>query len=346
MLSYAFHVLNEKGYNKIATEDFENTADLFSEILINAVGKQIKQGLYKDYIPFDETVTSIKGKMNITESINNKSLINKKMNCTYDEFSHNNYLNQIIKTTMQILLKSEIKKHRKKRLKRILMYFRNVDVIDSKSINWKIRYDRNNQNYRMIIGVCYLTLKGLLQSEKDGNEKLMEFLNDQAMSRLYEKFILEYYKKEYKKYTGFKAGSPQIKWQLDEDDDFDLLPKMQTDVTLEYKDKILIIDAKYYAKTTQERYNKKTIHSNNLYQIFTYVKNKEEELKNKDVRVSGMLLYARTNEELIPNEVYKMSGNTIAVRTLDLNQDFEILKSQLDEIANEYLFKIKTFSIF
>lgn len=86
MLSYAFHVLNEKGYNKIATEDFENTADLFSEILINAVGKQIKQGLYKDYIPFDETVTSIKGKMNITESINNKSLINKKMNCTYDEF--------------------------------------------------------------------------------------------------------------------------------------------------------------------------------------------------------------------------------------------------------------------
>ena len=65
MLSYAFHVLNEKGYNKIATEDFENTADLFSEILINAVGKQIKQGLYKDYIPFDETVTSIKGKMNI-----------------------------------------------------------------------------------------------------------------------------------------------------------------------------------------------------------------------------------------------------------------------------------------
>ena len=59
--------------------------------------------------------------MNITESINNKSLINKKMNCTYDEFSHNNYLNQIIKTTMQILLKSEIKKHRKKRLKRILI---------------------------------------------------------------------------------------------------------------------------------------------------------------------------------------------------------------------------------
>ena len=220
------------------------------------------------------------------------------------------------------------------------MYFRNVDVIDSKSINWKIRYDRNNQNYRMIIGVCYLTLKGLLQSEKDGNEKLMEFLNDQAMSRLYEKFILEYYKKEYKKYKGFKAGSPQIKWQLDEDDDFDLLPKMQTDVTLEYKDKILIIDAKYYSKSTQEHFNKKTIHSGNLYQIFTYVKNKEEELKNKSFTISGMLLYARTDDDVIPDEVYRMSGNTIAVKTLDLNQNFEIIRNQLDGIACDYLLKI------
>ena len=43
MLSYAFHVLNEKGYNKIATEDFENTADLFSEILINAVGNRLNK---------------------------------------------------------------------------------------------------------------------------------------------------------------------------------------------------------------------------------------------------------------------------------------------------------------
>ena len=113
---------------------------------------------------------------------------------------------------------------------------------------------------------------------------------------------------------------------------------MQTDVTLEYKDKILIIDAKYYSKTTQERFNKKTIHSGNLYQIFTYVKNKEEELKNKSFTISGMLLYARTDDDVIPDEVYRMSGNTIAVKTLDLNQDFEIIKIQLDEIVNTYSF--------
>lgn len=49
--------------------------------------------------------------------------------------------------------------------------------------------------------------------------------------------------------------------------------------------------------------------------------------------VSGMLLYARTDEEVLPDNTYKMSGNTISVKTLDLNQDFELIKGQLDEIA-------------
>ena len=169
MLSYAFHVLKDEGYRKVAAEDFENTAELFSEILILALNKQIKQGLYKDYIEINETTSSIRGKINITESINSQSFIKRQLNCTYDEFSINSYLNKIIKTTIFYLLKSDIdrknEKNLKKRLRKILLYFSDVDTLDVHNINWKIRYDRNNQTYRMIINLCYLTLNGLLQQE-------------------------------------------------------------------------------------------------------------------------------------------------------------------------------------
>ena len=50
MLCYAFSVLNENEYNKVDTEDFENTLELFAEILNIGIKKQIKQGLVKDYI--------------------------------------------------------------------------------------------------------------------------------------------------------------------------------------------------------------------------------------------------------------------------------------------------------
>ena len=330
MLSYAFNSLNFKEYRKVASEDFVNIYDLFSELLTIALNKQIKQGLYRDYIEVDETTSSIHGKINITESINELSFINKKLNCTYDEFSLNSYLNKIIKTTLTILLKAPISKEKRRPIKNILLYFRDVDVLDINNINWQIRYDRNNQDYRMIIGICYLTLKGLLQSDHKGDRKLMGFFDDAKMSRLYEKFILNYYRKEF---LDIKAYSPQIEWQLD--DDFgDLLPKMQTDITLEYEDKILIIDAKYYSNTMQSHFDTMTIHSHNLYQIFTYVKNKEVEVDNE---VSGMLLYARTNEKEQPDHDYLMSGNRISVKTLDLNQDFDVIKKQLNSIVEDYL---------
>ena len=329
MLSYAFQSLNFKEYNKVKSEDFENIYDLFSELLTIALNKQIKQGLYRDYIEIDETTSSIRGKINITESINELSFINKKLNCTYDEFSVNSYLNKIIKTTLTTLLKAPISKEKRRPIKNILLYFRDVDILDTNSINWQIRYDRNNQDYRMIIGICYLTLKGLLQSDSKGEKKLMEFFDDMRMSRLYEKFILNYYRKEH---SYLKAYSPQIEWQLD-DDFADMLPRMQTDITLEYEDKILIIDAKYYSNTTQSYYDTRTIHSHNLYQIFTYVKNKELEV---DDEVSGMLLYARTRDKVQPDHDYMMSGNRISVKTLDLNADFDLIREQLDNIVFLY----------
>ena len=101
---------------------------------------------------------------------------------------------------------------------------------------------------------------------------------------------------------------------------------------LTYEDKTLIIDAKYYKETLQNNFEAKTIHSNNLYQIFAYVKNKA----NEGGEVSGMLLYAKTTEEIQPNNVYKMSGNKISVRTLDLNCSFAMLSGVLDGIAEDH----------
>lgn len=124
----------------------------------------------------------------------------------------------------------------------------------------------------------------------------------------------------------------QILWQLD-DGIGSMLPVMQTDIMLSYQEKILIIDAKYYGNTTQTRFGTHTLHSGNLYQIFTYVKNKEAELASQPHEVSGMLLYAKTDEEIYPDNKYQMSGNQITVRTLDLNLPFSEIAEQLNMIV-------------
>ena len=332
MLAYAFQVLNEQGYRNIATEDFDNTAELCAAILARGISTQIKRGLGKEYIPRKETLSSLHGKIDITESIKTQALQRKQLGCSYDEFSVNSHMNRIIKSTVLLLLRADITKARKKELRKLLVFFDDVDAVDLYSVNWNIQYNRNNQTYRMLISICYLVVKGLLQTQSDGTTKLMDFLDEQRMHRLYEKFILEYFKREYPQIT---TNASQIPWQLD-DDMSAMLPVMQTDIMLSHGEKTLIIDAKYYAHSTQIQYDKHTLHSGNMYQIFTYVKNKEAELADRPHEVSGMLLYAKTDEDIYPENEYRMSGNRIEVRTLNLDGDFAMIKAQLDGIAEKY----------
>ena len=329
MLSYAFQVLNEQGYKQIKTEEFENTAELCAAILIKGVSSQIKRGLGKEYILQTEPLSTVRGKIDISSSIKDQTIIKKQLVCSYDEFSVNSYMNRIIRTTMELLLRSNISKPRKKELRKLLVFFGEVKPLEINSIDWRIQYNRNNQTYQMLISICFLIVKGLLQTTSDGTTKLMDFLDEQRMCKLYEKFILEYYKKEFPK---LKVTASQIPWDLD-DDESDMLPVMQSDIMLSDKKKTLIIDAKYYSHTMQVQYGVYTIHSNNLYQIYTYVKNLD---RAKTGNVSGLLLYAKTDEMMLPCKKYKIDGNIIFVQTLNLDCEFDEIRVQLNKIIEQY----------
>lgn len=330
MLSYAFQVLNEQGYKQVTTEKFENFAELCAAILINGVSLQIKRGLNREYLIKTESLSLLHGKIDIASSIKQQSMLKKKLICSYDEFSVNSYMNRIIRTTMDVLIRGDINKSQKKQIRKLLIYFSDVEPLNCNSINWKLHFNKNNQTYQMLISICYLVLKGLLQTTSNGTTKLMDFLDEQRMCRLYEKFILKYYRKEY---PDLSASASQIPWNID-DGYIDMLPIMQSDITLKNKEKTLVIDAKYYAHTTQQQYNVNTLHSGNLYQIYTYVKNLDSGNTGK---VSGMLLYAKTDELILPDNSYQMGGNTISVRTLNLDCDFSEIKKQLNDIADEFM---------
>lgn len=329
MLSYAFQVLTEEGYKKISTEEFENVAELCGAILVKGLSSQIKRGLNKEYVQKSDSLSSLRGKINISASIKEQSMLRKQLICFYDDFSVNSYMNRIIKTTMNTLLRSNISVERKKEIRKLIIYFLDVELLNPETINWNLQFNKNNQTYQMLIFVCYLILKGLLQTTSSANVKIMTFLDEQRMYKLYEKFILEYYRKEHPE---LKVTASQIPWNID-NGYIEMLPIMQSDIMLKKDDKTLIIDAKYYGQTIQKRYNSNTLHSANLYQIYTYVKNLD---RKSTGNVSGMILYAKTDELVFPNNSYIMDGNSISLKTLDLNCDFSEIKRQLDLIASYY----------
>ena len=333
MLAYAYQVLNEDSYRKMDFEKFEHAQDLLAAILAKGIANQIKRGLGREYISRTDSLSSPHGKISISSSLKSQTLLKRQLICEYDDFSENAYVNRVIKTTASMLVRSnDVSREQKQALKKVLLYFHTIDALDPQEIKWTgIRYHSNNSTYKMLINICYLAFDALLPNMQDGAMK-MSYFKDDHLHRLFERFVLEYYRKHYSHY---KVSASHIEWNTD-DGMVDLLPTMKTDITLESGEKVLIIDTKYYSRVLQANslHNSYSIHSGNLYQIFAYVKNKDI---NRTGNVSGVLLYAKTDDEISPNNSYLMDGNNISIRTLDLDNNFDGIKRQLDEIINEWV---------
>jgi 5-methylcytosine-specific restriction enzyme subunit McrC len=330
MLCYAFQVLRQSNYEEVAAEDFENAHDLFAAILAKGMAQQLKQGLYRDYVLTRDDLNVLRGKLDMQGTIANRVQRKPMLTCEYDELTENNVLNQILKTTAAILLRVDfVKDPRRKELKRVLLFLRNVDTVDPASIKWNaLRFHRHNRGYKMLLNICRFVLEDLLLTTEKGSFKMPSFLDGQSMPRLFEKFVLEYYRYHH---PLLKASPKQIQWDTDEGSRA-ILPAMNTDVTLKYGERTLIIDTKYYSRTLRRHalFGTHSLHSANLYQVFTYVKNADAK---KTGNVAGLLLYAKTTETISSDCDVEIGGNKIAVRTLDLNVPFTEIAAQLDGIA-------------
>lgn len=327
MLAYAFQGLRHNNYEDIQGEEFDNVFDLFAEILTRGVSCKLKQGLYRTYVNREESVTTLRGRILMPETIRNYTRSVRRLHCEFDDYSENNTFNQIIKTTLSLLLRHhDVKPKRKSPIRNLLRYFSCVDEISLREIRWTaLRFDRNTRPYRMLLYICKFIIDRVLLTTETGSQRMATF-SDENMNRLFEKFVLEYYRRHH---PSLNAAARPVDWDIVlEESDTALLPAMKTDIFLQKNDRTLIIDTKYYSRSLQVHFDKATIHSGNLYQIFSYVTNHDT---GRTGRVDGMLLYAKTEADIHPDGKMRFSGgNTIYFRTLDLNQPFCNIKQQLD----------------
>ena len=365
MLAYAYDTLTPSICEDVRLERFDSMHDMFAHVLARRLSTQLKQGLYKTYRSQIREMSAVRGKLYMPGTMQCRMQRKCTVSCQVDELTENNLFNQIIKTTVLLLLRHpRAEKACKGELKKEMMYFSNVDVISPQTIRWDmIRFQRQNRSYRLLLAVCRLILEGMLLTTESGHHRMFSFREipelfqegsdvpeHRKINDLYERFVRKYYQQEFRQFPGFSCRDETMLWQ-EAQGHIDLLPKMHTDITLTYDRKVLIIDTKYYQHIVTNKNGRSYISPDNLYQIFAYVKNKEaflnarakpdDTLREDDEddklwRVEGMLLYASTEELLLPDKTYDLMGSKISIKTLDLNADFEDIRRQLDDIVEKY----------
>jgi 5-methylcytosine-specific restriction enzyme subunit McrC len=330
MLCYAWNVLDQSDENVVGSEKFDNIYDLLARIYINGTNSLIKRGLSRSYIQERREVSTLKGKVEVADSIKKQTFRNGRMVCQYDNFSVDIKLNQIVKATINLLLKAPmLDKTLNKKLRKLRFYFPDIrDIQLSNEIFRSFRFNRNNYHYSMLMSVSKLIYQGLITRE-DGNEtKFLSFIRDRQMAKLYEKFVLNFYLRHLDSGI-YHVHSPKIHWNLDQsisDEELSLLPEMRTDIVVENKltNSQLIIDTKYYSETltTSNWTDREKVRTGHLYQIFAYV-NSSDFIGS----IHGMLLYPTIKQEI--NAGYSMAGKSIYIKTLNLNAEWSEISNRL-----------------
>ncbi len=333
LLCYAWNKLDEAEITNVDKIDFNNVVNLFGKVLANGCSHLFKRGLDRSYVSQTNDIYGVKGKLNVSSSVKKNLFHQGKTVCEFDEFDYNILHNQILKSTIHSLLKfRELDKTIRDELKIYFLRFHDVDLIKIQPhLFGKINLHRNNYYYGFLLNVCRIIFDNTLVKENNGQYTFKDFTRDEIKMRyLFQEFVKNFFKREQNEY---KVSSEILKWQADAvlSGELNFLPNMNTDISLDTPKKKIIIDTKYYLEALHFNYDKEKIISNNLYQIFSYVKNAEPDFPEKTIE--GILLYPATGQDL--NLRYNILGNRISVNTINLNQDWrEVTDSLLKIIEN------------
>lgn len=332
MLSYAYKELNQTIYKKVAIEDFDNMDNLFAKIIQAGITRQIKRGLYREYVVKSEDAYTLRGKLLVGGTINNRIRQSNALHMEYEDLTENNTLNQILKSTMIILIKNvALDNEMRINLKRNLLYFNHIESIDLRFIQWhSIVFNRQNETYRLLLNICRFIIERHLIKENDGEFAAITF-DDDNVARIFERFVLEFCKI---RFPELLPARPEIKWHIKEErsEGLDFLPRMRTDVVLYGIETDLIIDTKFYNSIYQKNFGTVKHRSSHLYQMHSYIMNYKMATNKK---VTGMLLYAQTDNERVPRSSYELNGAQLLVNSVNLNSKIHELEQAIQTLIED-----------
>ncbi len=305
MLIYAYDMKLENEEIASCKNHKYNLMEVFVQIFAKNLLKELKKGIYKEYITEEDNLNVLRGKYLVNENLK-YNFTKSKIYCEYDEFSMNNSLNQFFLFAIKSLI---IGVKDKKLLKKCELIFDEVEykTFDIKNITMNI--NRLNIRFKDSFELALLLLNQFIPLfQKD--KKSFAFLFD--MNVLFEKFIGKVVKNTYE-----NISIPK------ENEDFGKL-SLRPDIIL--NDQRLIIDCKYKIKN-----NKDGINREDKYQMYVYGNNYYKKIDKT------ILLYPKYNDEIKNSFVLGDNERKVPleIRTLDLKMEINTYSNYIKKITKE-----------
>ena len=331
LFCYAWRQFDQAEALNVDAEESPDLPNLLAKVLIQGTKSLLRRGLDRNYKTQSEQLATIRGRIDLSNTIQLQARNLRRVQCEFDEFSHNVLHNQILKATLRRLSRAQsVSIDLTRELRRLTYRFPNVRDIDLRGVHFsQVRLHRNNLFYGFLLNICRLAYECLLPVPGTGQYKFEDILRDEKkMALVFESFVREFYRTEQ---TSFIVEPLTLNWDAREISAPGLgkLPAMRIDVFLRSTSRRIILDTKYYRSALQEYYDTQTYHSGHLYQIFSYLANAGK-IESSGSVAEGILLYPANGFAL--NERYRVHGHSLTIATVDLSNPWNEIDARMKEL--------------
>jgi 5-methylcytosine-specific restriction enzyme subunit McrC len=328
LLCYAWDEFAPRQIEHYAAEEFPDTLHLFSRQLISGLRLLHRRGFEKGYIPLEESTSTPRGRILMAPSVRTLMMQCRRLYCAFDEMSGDIHSNQILKATLRRLLEvQELEPGLRRDLRKTTALLSGVHDIELNArVFHAVRLHQNNRLYSFLLTICRFLYESLEAQDRPGHYRFREVDRDERrMRRIFEKFVRNFFAR---RQSTFEVKSERMSWSATalEGSDLGLLPEMLTDVSLRSVNRTIIIECKYSEAVYQSRFLAEKLRSSHLYQLCAYLRNLEYK-GEVDLLADGILLYPTAEKSI--DQSYYLHGHRVRLRTLDLNQPWTRIESQM-----------------
>ncbi len=339
MLQYAWNELPDLKYTGLGDVDKSPTLDaLLALMLTKLLRQRLRIGLGRDYTTEQQMIHAIRGRINFTESLKRHAFEQGQAFCEFQPYSQNILKNQIIRSTLQYLIRSgnfgadrtqanELRHH-------LQILFRSLDGIDLVELTpdpiRRQLLEHHDRDYRLMLAICELIAQRQMPVDSPGDRRQPTLDHDAlTLHSIYERFVANFYRLHLKGWS--VSAQKHLHWH--EAAASDLLPIMRPDLFLEEipSGRILVIDTKFTAQSiVQNQWGKQEFDSSHLYQLYAYLKT-QEHLSERHRQAQGILLYPTVDNNALSQKV-QLQDMSIRIESVDLSAPWRAIETRLLEI--------------
>ena len=334
ILVYAWEDLDLAETRELDLEGLDSSGNLLARMYARTLERLVRHGLHRDYQERSEDLGVIRGRLELWDTVSRHLHRVGKAHCTWTELDVDGPLNRALRTTAEQVLRTlSLTQSVAEELMAATESMHGVSV-DDHSLPALHGFTPSPvlSHYMPAVTLARLLSDLLVPDQISGEYALQDLLrNEDQMNRIFETFVRRFLAQQFAD-EGWVTPSRRYYWSST-DANVGLPvrpPTLNTDVTMHNRKRAMVLDCKYYGSMTGSSQYGESLHSNNLFQIYAYLKAQEE---RDGLPVHGVLLYARPSGEDL-NQWVDLRGIPVRMLGLDLDQSWERIETELMSVVS------------